>query len=202
MKCLDLDHICQNSVRWQDKDIDKGKGNKGIGMWSGGVAPTDKWYWYRTRNTVMQGHKTIDKIKVKWQAKGNKRKMRDMGYGWCRTRHNKPCWIKWQPDIHLIKDLAGVSSTKVSPLRSLYSCLSGSERWGRYMDTEPGTLKLLFSRGVPGGKGDMTLNEMRQSKVKNKTKWQDDDKMREKEARWGGTNVGDLGKVHQRQRGK
>ena len=93
-----------------------------------------------------------------------------MGYGWCRTRHKKPCWIKWQPDIHLIKHLAGVSPTRVSPLRSLYSCLSGSESRGRYIETKPVTLKLLFSRGVPGGGGDMTINEMRQSKVKNKTK--------------------------------
>ena len=108
MRCLDLGRICQQM--WDDKiKISTKVREKDSGMWSDGVAPTDKWYWCRTRNTAMQGHKTNDKIKVRWQSKDNKRKIRDMGYGCCRTRHNKPCWIQWKSDIQLIKDLAGVS---------------------------------------------------------------------------------------------
>ena len=154
------------NVRWQDKDFDKGEGKKDIGKWSGGVAPADKWYWCRTWNTAMQGHKTNDKIKVRWQSKDDKRKIRDMGYGWCRTRHNYHAGYTG----YLTYTSSSISlvfrGSTVSPLRSLYRCHSGSKRWWRCMDTKPDTLKLLFSRDAPGGECDMTINERRQSKIR------------------------------------
>ena len=147
-------------------------------MWSDGVAPTDKWYWCRTRNTAMQGHKTNDKIKVRWQSKDSRRKMRDMGYGWCRTRHNKPCWINRKSGTHLYQRTRWCFSPESHhsvPCSAVCQGLKeGEYTWIRNL-AHSSYCSVEVYQGEMVTWQSMSGDSQRSG---NKTKWQDNDRLR------------------------